>query len=226
MRVLYFFVALVMTTACSSDHGLGKIPDQNYLNPGDSVDLVMVFDTSCSMMSDWTIIDYGLIRTAEDFYDSGIDVNIGLTSADWTPPGESTNQQVWYEVASSPDIGWDLALSLGEVRDHATGGESGFAGAISAYQNFPSFFRRNSTPIFLMVSDEKEQSTIDNVPITVSQFESMIPWNSMIVSVVGPDQDGQRTCADIAPKYHQASDLTIDICTQQRWSIVDELIRE
>jgi hypothetical protein len=45
--------------------------------------------------------------------------------------------------------------------------------------------------------------------------------------MVGPREvlEGEISCAESAEKYHDASQIIIDICTTERWSLVDQIIQ-
>ncbi len=229
MRYLPFLFLL----ACSQDYGLVPFQEPTEILPGDALDIVMVFDTSCSMLDDWSVIDYGLIRTIQDFESLGMDIQVAMTSMDHpdVPSIPDAYYQVWVELDTTADLGWETSMSLDFVKDEGVGGEWGFGGAIKSWTEQASWFRVGATPIFIMVGDEAEQTTVetvaDPVPMTARQFRSLIPANSFVVSIVGPYEVSEEgSCADAAPNYHLASDLIVDVCTAQAWSIVDDIMTE
>lgn len=229
MRHFASIVLCLAVSACVNEHQLhsiqhvpGFLPEDSVdlVMPGDSIDLVMVFDTSCSMSTDWPIVDYGLVRTAEDFQDEGVDVQVAMATMDsleigWLP------EPHWYEVSSSNDIGWGVVSGLQEIRAVGGGGEAGIDGTIQAYEYHVDWFRDNASPVFILVSDEYDQSKA-----TVEDLYDRMPYNSTYVVITGPAFAAvESECgADHAPVYHSFAHVAVNICVAGQWSILDSLM--
>jgi hypothetical protein len=200
---------------CDSDYEIHNIPDivteiKIPDDPGEvsKLDVLLVLDNSCSMMKDWSYISYGLTQIPEELNDYGLDWKLAITSMD---PADGS----FIEIPFGDDPGWDMIAGVENLRDVAGATENGFDGALRAKDENPRFFRVNAITLIVFVSDETEQSEM-------SYEDFHANWGSphMIASIVGPEtQEG--TCANAAPKYHAVSQVTIDICTLEPWSLVD-----
>lgn len=205
-------ILLAGLIGCNSDHGLSEIAETYGLQAGDSVDILMVVDTSCSMSDDYQSVYYGLAQTAIDIRDLDADWTLGVMSAS---PGDNFVIEV---DPTDPDPGWAVMEAMDEVNDLGGETEEGFAAALENTW----FVRNNVDTLIFFVSDEKEQS---NLP--AHYFRDQWPNHMYAVSIVGPateqslsyDEEGYCS-AEVSPKYHNVADHYISICTEERWSAI------
>jgi hypothetical protein len=114
-----------------------------------------------------------------------------------------------------------MVAGIDSFRDEAGGQEAGFDGAIRAKVEHPYFFREGVPTLIIFVSDEHEQSLMDASEFHVAWFDP-----HLVAAITGPESipDGEFSCAEAAPEYHTASQVTIDICTTEPWSIIDQIV--
>jgi hypothetical protein len=215
-----------MNLSCNSENELVEIKDPPFLfEDTDSLpekppelDVLLVLDNSCSMISDWDYITYGLTQIPVELNTYGFDWKMAIISMD-------TTDAIFVEVDPSTDpadIGWDMIAIIDEFRLNAGGGEQGFLSAITARSRYSNWFRIGVTTLIVFITDEKEQSNINS-----SDFSSLWGYPYLAASIVGPEyiDPYNPSCAEEAKPFHDISIIIIDICATERWSVIEPLTR-
>jgi len=191
-----------------------------HLVPGDEIDIMMVIDNSCSMQGGPA--NYASLSVAESIRElqrAKIHWDLSIISSDPT-------DETWYPVEQGPDSSWDLLFAMTNMQSEARSGEAGFDAALVKQDANSSWFDSGHTLIFF-ISDEREQSNY-----SAEEFRTFWPTPLIVASITGPATAGTAItepanpwgCAgDAAPKYNEASDFHVDICSEEPWSIHDFL---
>lgn len=187
------------------------------VSPGEDLDILLVIDTSCSMMDDWSYIQYGLTRTIDDLYYLDINWKLSIITAD-------PNDYRLFELPKSSDIGWEMLSIVKELKAERFELEMGYSAAINMMQLHKNFLRNNTSSLVIFLSDEEEQSSI-------STEEFKLQWPSKLIPIIitGPNENNyyqsQYGCyAETSTKFHELTNIWIDICTKEPWSITDKII--
>lgn len=211
-----------MVVSCDSENELREItdPPQPPVDTGVTViakpkiDVLLVLDNSCSMMTDWDYITYGIAQIPEELNYYNFDWRLALTSMD---PGDSTFMEL---DSATPSPGWAMLSLIAEFRLTAGQIEEAFDAAIAQKSRNQFWFRQNVITLIVFVSDEHEQSIIEAQDFHQLWYDPLV-----VASIVGPQilNQGEVSCAEVAPDFHAVSQITVDICTNQRWSVVEPL---
>ena len=221
-QVLMLFICLA-ALSCKSENDLVPIKDDlNSMSEGNSsterpkLDVLLVLDNSCSMIEDWDYITYGLTQTPIELDHYGFDWKMAMISMD---PSDAIFVEVGHTTNPS-DAGWQMIGLLSDFRLVAGEDEKAFSSAITARTRYASWFRELATTLIVFISDEKEQSGIDP-----ADFHSLWNYPHFVASIVGPESipEGTTSCAEEAKDFHDASDIIVDICTNQPWSVIEPL---
>ena len=219
LKTLFSILLLLCSIGCTQEYAFEYI-EGYHLAAGDEIDILMVIDNSCSMQTGAAnYATFAVSQSIRELQDAEIDWDLSIISSD---PTDTT----WYPVKQGPDSSWDLLFALTNMQSEALPGEQGFDAALTKIDLHSNWFDSGHTLIFF-VSDEKEQS--DYSP---EEFLNLWPTPLVVVSITGPAEDVIEpapsrtwTCSgDTAPKYNEASDFHVDICSEQPWSIHDFLV--
>jgi hypothetical protein len=218
IKYIFMLTLFVIVASCNSENELREIPnikhDTDVLQESSKLDVLLVLDNSCSMLEDWSFISYGLTKVPQELDDKSIDWKLSLISMDPT-------DGLFLELDSSlPDLGWEIISLIDLLRTNAGGLEEGFSSALTAKTIHGDWFRTEAQTLIIFVSDESEQSNI-----SAQDFQNL--WGSTFIaaSIVGPRELSPQvtSCADAAESYHLVSQIIIDICITEPWSIIEQL---
>lgn len=216
-KVIAFVIAALLILSCNNDYRLNA--GSSVITEPDTyekLDVLFVLDNSGSMWLDWGLVNYGLTQIPEELNDLDIDWKLAITSMD---PADDA----WIEVGKSNNPGWDVTISIESFREIAGANEFGFDGALRGKNQHPDFFRQDVVTLIIFVSDEHEQSEME-----YDEFHNLWFDPHIVASIVGPEEilEGERSCAEESPKYHDASEVVIDICTVEPWSIISKVAEQ
>jgi hypothetical protein len=225
IRQFFLLLFCLIVASCSSENELNEIPDVPPPIPVDTgltviqkpqVDVLVVLDNSCSMMEDWSYITYGMARIPEELNENNFDWKLGLVSMD---PGDAIFMSLDPTV---PDPGWDMITLVADFKLVAGQVEAAFDSAIAKRSRNEAWFRPGVTTLVVFISDEHEQSVIEP-----GEFRSLWPSQLVVASVVGPEilSQGESSCAEVAVDFHVVSQIVVDICTTERWSVIEPLLQ-
>lgn len=215
----------ISLVGCYSENDINPVLDNNQTDVGldtdgtlgesPQIDVLLVLDNSCSMITDWDYLTYGLTQIPVELNQNNFDWRLALISMD-------SSDGIFMELSpADPDPGWTMISLVSDFKDQAGGQEYGFLSALSAKIAYRAWFRPTVTTLIFFISDEREQSEI--APIDFHQT-----WSDphITASMVGPRtmQENVTSCAEADEKWHDASQIVIDICTTERWSVVDYIL--
>lgn len=226
-KLFYLFLLLFWVTGCTSDYMINESPDippsdvkpwdqpeepppTHYITDmGPVVDVLVILDTSCSMVNDDDKID-NLSMIPLDMLDRP-DVNwrLGITSADIDYIDDLTEIDL-----RNPYPNEDLILAIDELKKPFGGpvGEQSLDVALKIY-NETTWFRQVFT-IFVIMTDENDQSDV-----SANIFEASWPTRFDMV-VIGGEIDSGAVCGAIwTHKLDRLATKKIDICDEYPWSI-------
>lgn len=224
IKQIYLLLFCFMVVSCNSEnelHEILNIPETIVedttlpVQDQPKLDVLLVLDNSCSMITDWDYITYGLTKIPEELSYYNFDWRLGLISMD-------TSDAIFMELnPASQDPGWDMLTLVGDFRLVGGQGEEGFNAAIVAKTRNSSWFRPGVITLIIFVSDEKEQSGI-----SPADFHSLWYDPHVVASIVGPIYlaPSESSCAEAAEPYHIVSQIVVDICTRDRWSVIEPLL--
>jgi hypothetical protein len=225
IKQAYLLLFCFMVVSCNSENGLREIQNipetiveydtSSPVQEKPKLDVLLVLDNSCSMITDWDYITYGITKIPEELNDNNFDWKIAIVSMD-------TSDAIFMELdPASIDPGWDMLTLISDFKLVAGQAEEGFSAAITAKTRYSSWFRSGVLSLIIFISDEKEQSDI-----SPQDFHSLWSDQHIIASIVGPYSvlPGESYCAEPAEKYHLVSQIVIDICTRDRWSVIEPLL--
>jgi hypothetical protein len=215
MRAFILFLFLMM--GCTQEYTVHSI-DGFLLRPGDEIEILLTLDTSCSMKGGAsTYAAFGIAEAIEDLSTEKIKWDLALTTTD-------EHDDSFFEIKEGPDADWELISAISKIQESGWSGEAGFGAAMHQYKENTKWFNSGKT-LIIFISDEPEQSEY-----SAQEFLDAWPTDLTTVSITGPavEDDGEpfRTwgCSgEAAPKYNEASDFHVDICSDTRWSIHDFL---
>lgn len=214
-----FILFLLLLTGCQSEHTFHNII-QPVIAAGDEVDILMIADKSCSMAENEGIVAYEAAIAVRDLDQVKADWRIGVTDA----TEQSSNGVIIIDDYRDP--GRAVLNALGELNGWS-GGEEGFAAALNRKETAPDFFRPGAVSVLIFISDEPEQSDLTPEDLRTEWHRDL-----GIVSIAGgtvplPELVAVEGChADPAPKYEEAADVFIDICSWGPWNMFAPLIEE
>lgn len=223
IKNFFLFFYCLMAVSCNSESGFHEIIDIPQIS-GDTdlqvtekpqLDVLLVLDNSCSMMTDWDFINYGVAQIPEELNYYNFDWRLALISMD-------TSDAIFMELDNlSPSPGWNMLTLLSDFKLQAGQAEYAFDSAISAKTRNSFWFRNNVPTLVVFISDEKEQSQIEPTDFITAWHDPII-----VASVVGPRfiNQGESSCAESAEDFYLISHITIDICTSQRWSVIEPIV--
>lgn len=218
--ILKAILPVLFVLGCRSENELIKVEEPNTIDVSveekPQIDVLLVLDNSCSMQEDWAYVTYGITQIPVELNYHNFDWKLGITSMD-------SSDGILAEIDSThPDSGWEMISMLDSFRLRAGQLEEGFLSAITVKIANPDWFRQGVKTVIFFITDEKEQSNL-----TAADFHSMWGDPHITASMVGPDQDrnGIVSCAEVARAYHEASDIIFDICAQERWSLIEQIVQ-
>jgi len=222
VRAIITIVTLgTLLFSCTNDQGLSTIDQRATLQRGEEVDIVVVIDTSCSMADNATRVTAGLAMISFELDRFDMDWQMVMLSAD-------PDDYHFITVHPSDVALWEIGLGLAELQDRGLEQEMGFSAVLVAEFEHRSWFRGGST-LIIFISDEPEQSNL-----SPAQLDRRWPYRKVVVSIVGPYEEPTESStssalgcsAEPAPKYHDAADLALDLCSVEPWIVIEGFVEE
>jgi len=212
---------------CTSDYGVNDVteippsdikpwdqpegPEETHYitDMGPVVDVLVILDTSCSMINDDDKID-NLSMIPLDMLDRPeVNWRLGITSADVDYIDDLTEIDL-----RNPYPNEDLILAVDELKKPFGGpvGEQSLDVALKIY-NETTWFRQVFT-IFVIMTDENDQSVA-----SANIFEASWPTRFDMVVIAGEIDSGAVCGAIWTHKLDRLATKKIDICDTYPWSI-------
>jgi hypothetical protein len=223
IKQVFLLLFCLMVVSCESENEFREItnPPITPVDTGSSntiqpeLDVLLVLDNSCSMMSDWDYITYGIAQIPEELNFYNFDWKLALVSMD---PGDITFLEL---DPTTPSPGWGMITLISDFKLVAGQAEAAFDSAISQKNRNYNWFRPGVTTLVIFISDEREQSVIEPQDFPNLWYDPIV-----IASIVGPMsvQEGETPCAEVAVDFYVVSQIIINICTNERWSVVEPLL--
>lgn len=219
-KVSFIMLFSMILMGCISENEISPVTDNNHnvtedIEDTPEIDLLLVMDNSCSMITDWDYLTYGLTQIPVELNQNNFDWQLALVSMD-------ASDSTFLELdQNASDPGWEMISIVSSFREQAGQAEDGFKAALITKSLYGAWFRPNVITLIFFISDEKEQSDI-----TPTDFHRLWGSSHIVASMVGPREavEGELPCAEASPKWHDVSQIVIDICTTERWSLIDFIL--
>ena len=192
----------------------GYLDTGNPSIPSNSLDVLIVLDTSGSMVDD-TLIHFGIALIPREL-NSNTDWQMMIITAD------ANDTIAWEILPSDTDPEWRTMEGISYLLTNGGHYEEGIDAALAFQSAESNWFRPQAKTLIVMISDEDDQS--EAKPLTLL---SEWPQELEIVTVVGlEEQDrnpqnksGYSCSAQVGTRYLQIATRTVDICTTTSWSV-------
>jgi hypothetical protein len=245
----YILAIPALVTGCSPDYGVridktivvedvtdvysvdGEVGYEYGVARDQAVDILFFIDESGSMLDNQqamadTMPDIYDVLTGEEF--DSLQWRAGITSTD--PAGPIYG---WVDH-DDPAAAVKLSTMTSLLEDHA--GEAGLDAAVNrvVWSDY-GFFRQDADALFIFLSDEKEQSSIDEATYKTAMAQSkqdpFVIVESSIVYLDIEEEDvdygdcGYSRGANLGTGYVAVSEVSVDLCDTAGWvSVLDPVV--